>query len=89
MYMLARYKNKTVKVLSKTYDSYYLILINDPTEEKHLTFTIRDILECYGNIEHWKKACHIKINFGLKEGEFYKWVNKYHLFFTNLIMETE
>ena len=87
--MLARYKNKTVKVLSKTYDSCYLILINDPTEEKHLTFTIRDILECYGNIENWEKACNIKINFGLKEGELYKCVNKFNLSFPCLIMGTE
>ena len=87
--MIAKYRNKIVKVLSKTYDSCYLILIDDPIEEKHLTFTIKDILECYGNIECWEKACNIKITFDLKEGEVYKWVSKFHLSFSCLIMETE
>ena len=87
--MIAKYRNKIVKVLSKTYDGCYLISINNPTEEeKYLTFTIKDVLECYGNIEDWKKTYDSKIIFDLKEGEFYKWVNK-EIVFPSLIMETE
>ena len=88
--MFAKYRNKTVKVLSKYYDGGYLILNNNPTkEEKVFTFTLRDILECYGNIECWEKVCNFKITFDLKEGEVYKWVTRFHLSFPCLIMETE
>ena len=87
--MFAKYRNKIVKVLSKTYDDCYLILINNPTEEeKYLTFTIRDVLEHYGSVEDWKKTYDSKIIFDLKEGEFYKWVNQ-EIVFPSLVMETE
>lgn len=55
--MFARYRNKTVKILSKENGCYYLILNNNPIEEeKYLTFTITDILDTYRSIEVLKNG---------------------------------
>ena len=86
--MFAKYKNKTVKVLSKENGCCYLILNNNPTEEeKYLTFTITDILDTYRSIEEWK--IDYDIIYDLEPENSYMWVNKCHLFFPSLIMETE
>lgn len=86
--MFAKYRNKTVKVLSKYYDGGYLILNNNPTkEEKVFTFMLRDALNIYGSIEKYKEECNIISD--LEEGNLYMWVDAYYLSFYSLVMETE
>ena len=86
--MFAKYRNKIVKVLSKTYDDCYLISINNPTEEeKYLTFKLIDILDTYRSIEEWK--IDYDIIYDLEPENSYMWVDKCHLFFPSLIMETD
>ena len=86
--MFAKYRNKTVKVLSKYYNGGYLILNNNPIkEEKVFTFTLRDALNIYESIEKYKKECNIISD--LEEGNLYMWVDTYYLSFCSLIMETE
>ena len=86
--MFAKYRNKTVKVLSKYCKGSYLILNNNPTkEEKVFTFTLRDVLNIYESIEKYKKGCNIISD--LEEGNLYMWIDSYYLSFYSLIMETE
>lgn len=86
--MFAKYRNKTVKVLSKYYYGGYLILNNNPTkEEKFFTFTLRDVLDAYKSIDQYKKDYNIISDF--EEGKFYMWVDAHCLSFNSLIMETE
>lgn len=86
--MFAKYRNKIVKILSKEHCCCYLILNNNPTQkEKEFTFTLRDVLNNNKSIKKWKKECNIISD--LEEEKFYMWVDKHHLSFYNLIMETE
>lgn len=86
--MFAIYRNKIVKILSKEKNDSYLILNNNPTqEEKEFIFTLKDVLNNSESIEKWKKECNIISD--LEEEKFYMWVDKHHLSFYSLIMETE
>lgn len=86
--MFAIYRNKIVKILSKEKNDSYLILNNNPTKkEKDFMFTLKDVLNNNESIEKWKKECNVISD--LEEKKFYMWVNKCHLFFPSLVMETE
>ena len=88
IYMFAKYRNKTVKILSKEKCCWYLISNNNPTQkEKETMFTLRDVLNNNKSIKEWKKECNVVSD--LEDGMFYMWVDKHYLSFYSLIMETE